>query len=285
MRAVFLTAVIFVSALTALCGCGRDTELPDAEALSALGELYVVSREEGSGTRAEFENLVGTDESGSDVTVESTDDVIAQVSENDGAIGYLAFDAAGDEQTGVKTLSVSGIEPGNDTIKDGSYPLCRNYYLAYNGELSDAENDFIAYVMSAGQDVVGEYAVQVKSGSTFLSDKSSGTIEIAGSSSMAPIIEALAEDYMNYNPNVEIDITMTDSTQGLTAAMEGECDIAMSSRELEDYEEELLTKKSIARDALAIIVNEKNPVTDLSLEQIKNIYDNGLAKWQELAEE
>lgn len=99
---------------------------------------------------------------------------------------------------------------------------------------------------------------------------------------MAPFIEKMAEDYYSYNPNVVIEITATDSSDGLNSAIRGECDLAMSSRELADYEDELLTKKAVARDGIAVIVNAENPVDDLSEEQIKYIYDNNAEKWSDL---
>ncbi|MCI5752567.1 MAG: substrate-binding domain-containing protein [Oscillospiraceae bacterium] len=121
-----------------------------------------------------------------------------------------------------------------------------------------------------------------KNSTSFLSDKSSGSITICGSTSMAPFIEKMAEDYYSYNPNVVIEITATDSSDGLNSAIRGECDLAMSSRELADYEDELLTKKAVARDGIAVIVNAENPVDDLSEEQIKYIYDNNAEKWSDL---
>lgn len=188
-----------------------------------------------------------------------------------------------DELSGdVKTVSVNGTALSEETVSSGKYPLCRNYYLAFSGELSDAETDFLAYVMSAGQAVADDECVAVKKNSSFLSDKSSGNIKICGSTSMAPLIEKMAEDYYSYNPNVVIEVTATDSSDGLNSAIRGDCDLAMSSRELADYENELLTKKAVARDGIAVIVNTENPVNDLSEKQIKQIYDNNAQKWSDL---
>ena len=75
---------------------------------------------------------------------------------------------------------------------------------------------------------------------------------------------------------------MTDSTTGLNKAMDGSCDLAMSSRELKDYEKELLKSQVIATDGIAIIVNPENPVENLSVEQIQAIYDGKYRTWGEL---
>ncbi|MCC8097249.1 MAG: substrate-binding domain-containing protein [Eubacterium sp.] len=252
-------------------GCAAASGTPD----SALGELKAVSREEGSGTRTEFESLLAADGTGTDIIAASTNEVIETVAEYDKTIGYIAYSSLADN-LGVKAVSVDGIYPDSETVKSGKYPLCRSYFLAYSGSLNPVEEDFITYILSAGQEVVSEYALPVEESTTFLSDKSAGTIKIAGSSSAAPVVSALAETYKSYNPNAEITVKVSDSTQGLTDAMRGECDIAISSRNLKDYEEELLTKKAIARDAIAVIVNENSSIEALSSDQIKKIYNNSL---------
>ncbi|MCD8157516.1 MAG: substrate-binding domain-containing protein [Clostridiales bacterium] len=253
----------------AATSCAAVSGTPD----SALSELKAVSREEGSGTRTEFESLLATDGTGTDIIAVSTDDVIKTVAEDEKAIGYIAYSSLADNLA-IKAVSVDGIYPDSESVKNGKYPLCRNYFIAYSSSLNPAEEDFITYILSAGQEIVAEYVLPVEENATFLSDKSAGTIKIAGSSSAAPVVSALTEAYKSYNPNAEITVEVSDSTQGLTDAMRGECDIAISSRNLKDYEEELLTKKAIARDAIAVIVNENSSIEDLSSAQIKKIYNN-----------
>lgn len=261
-----------------LSACSAKSELPD---LSGMGEITVISREEGSGTRDEFENIIGTNGGGTVNIALSTAEVSEIISNDKNAVGYTAYSTT-ELPESVKAISVNGISPTEENIGSGKYPLCRSYYLAYNGELSAAETDFLAYVMSAGQAVADEECAAVKKSTSFLSDKSSGNIKISGSTSMAPLIEKMAENYKSYNPNVTVEITATDSSSGLNSAIRGECDIAMSSRELTDYENELLTKKAVARDGIAVIVNAENPVSDLSKEQIKQIYDNNAEKWSDI---
>ncbi|MGN0677233.1 MAG: substrate-binding domain-containing protein [Ruminococcus sp.] len=276
LKRLILSSVL--CSLLFLSACGSENNMPD---LSGMGEITVISREEGSGTRGEFENIIGTDSKGTDNVALSTDEVSDMISGDVSSLGYIAYSTAELPET-VKAVSVNGIAPTRENISNGKYPLCRNYYLAYSGELSDAETDFLAYVMSAGQAVADNECVAIKKNSSFLSDNSSGSIEICGSTSMAPLIEKMAEDYHSYNPNVIIEVTVTDSSDGLNSAIRGECDFAMSSRELADYENELLTKKAVARDGIAVIVNKENPVDDISKKQIKQIYDNNVQKWSDL---
>ena len=280
MRKGSLLLLAGVLALTAFTGCsGGKTDLPD---VSDLEEFVVIAREEGSGTRSEFESLVDTTESAADSLAQSTEEVIEQVSSDVNAIGYVAYSSA-IEAEGISILTVGGIEATTQTIQSGKYPLTRNYYLCYQDDLSDAATDFLRYIESAGQAIVSEYCVALDDASTFLSDQSEGTVSISGSSSMAPILEALAADYANYNSHVTIEVVTSDSATGLNEAILGEVDFGMSSRELESYEEELLNKTSIGRDGISVIVNAENPVENLTVGQIKKIYNGVWNSWSEIS--
>lgn len=271
-----ILAVVTLTAGMTACGSEKST-LPD---LSSMGETAAISREEGSGTRAEFETLMKLPDSDWGTVADSTEAVLAKVQEDKNAIGYVAYSSVSDTEE--KILQVDGVLPSEETISKDSYPLCRDYYLAYDGELTEVERDFITYVMTKGQEIVKHYCVPVKNTVTFLSDKSKGTIRIEGSTSMEAMINSLAEDYEKENPNAEIEVKATDSSRGLTAAISGNCDLAMSSRELKDYEAELLETKSIGRDAIAIVVNKENPVDNLTAKQIAKIYSGECKKWADL---
>lgn len=269
-------------AVIGLTACGNtESKLPD---LSSLGKVTAISREEGSGTRSEFETILDTAEAGAKVVAISTQDVQEQVANDVNAIGYAAYSSTTTENNtdSVKMIKVDGKELTTDNIRKQKYPLCRNYYLAYSGELSALQQDFLSYVMSAGQKIVEKDCVSVQKESTFLSDKSGGEILIMGSTSAATLIEEMAKDYATYNPNAKVKMISSDSSQGLTSAIRGECDFAVSSRDLKDYESELLTSKTFARDGIAIIVNKENPIEDLSMKQIKKLYDGECKEWGKL---
>lgn len=260
-----------------LTGCGTKVDVPD---MSSMGTINVVSREEGSGTKTEFDNLVDTDAMGTNTVADSTDKVISQVASDKNAIGYIAYSA--ENNSGVKVLDVDGTAPDAASIEKDKYPLCRDYILVYNGELSAVAQDFMAYVKSAGQAVVADYCVPVKKSETFLSDKSGGTVEIHGSTSAAPIVSKLAEEYMKINPAAKVVVTESDSTQGLNDALQGRCDLGMSSRSLQSYESELLTSYVFGRDAIAVIVSSENPLSDISVDMLKKIYDKKYTAWSDL---
>jgi len=181
-----------------------------------------------------------------------------------------------------KMIKVDGVEVSDKTIRSGKYALCRDYYVAYKGKLNSVEQDFLRYIMSAGQKEVDKICVGKKKAATFLSDRSEGTISIEGSSSVAPIMEKLIAGYASYNPKATITLKATDSSDGLNAAIRGDCDLAMSSRALKDYEKELLSYEVIGSDAIAIVLQKNNPITDLSTKQIRDIYNGKYPKWSDI---
>ena len=280
-RNKILCILLAAAAAFSLTACGSsESSLPD---LSSLGTITAIAREEGSGTKSEFQSLVDTDEEGADSTVLSTDEVLEAVENDINAIGYIAYSALADyEEEGIKVLTAGGVECTSENIADASYPLTREYIIAYSGTLSELEIDFITYIRSAGQEVVAQTATPVRKTAAFLSGRYSGTITISGSSSMETLMEQLIEGYAQYNPNAEIILEITDSTQGLNAAMQGECDLAISSRSLASYEEELLDYYVIAADGIAIIVNSENPLEDISIKRLKSIYDGDVSEWEDL---
>lgn len=265
--------------LVALSGCGQSAK--DRPDVSALGEIHVIAREEGSGTRTQFESLLDTQESGTTQVASSTEDVIAEVAKDPSAIGYVAMSALPDGAD-VNVLSVDGTAPTASSIRHKKYPLNRSYYLAWIGDQSDLEKEFLTYIRGAGQKIVAKDAVPVSQESTFFSMKPQGTLKIAGSTSMTPMMQELAKDYETYNPNADIQIEETDSTQGLTDAMQSKIDMAMSSRDLKDYEQQILSYKAIAADGIVIIVNKQNALTDLEKSEIKDIFDGKVTEWGDL---
>lgn len=293
-RKYIKTAVLLVSFLFLLAGCGQQQEKTQEEStvvegLDQLGDIQVISREEGSGTRSAFAGLAGFPAEGdagngqSDLTrtdaviAENSDEVIDKVASDASAIGYVSK-AALTGQENVKVLKVEG-KSAEDHDK---YPLSRDFYLAYSGKLSDLEQDFLTYVHGAGQEIVGKEYEAVAKSSSFLSNKAKGSITIEGSTSAAPLMEQLAEAYEKINTNAVITVTATDSSEGLTQAMAGKCDFGMSSRSLKDYEQELLDYELIARDSIVVIAEKNNPLDTISLDELKEIYTGHIEKWDEL---
>ncbi len=284
MRKKVIFGVCLVT-LLGFCGCSApsDTNLHTPTAgLEKMGTITIVSREEGSGTRSSFAALLDVQSDTMDlpgsnaVVANNADEVISIVEKDSSAIGYVSLGALNDAQN-VKILSIDQAE-----TKEKRYLLSRSFYLAYCGERSDLESDFLTYIHSAGQEIVAASYTAVAKRSTFLSNQASGTITISGSTSVAPLIEALARAYGKYNPNAVITVLPTDSRQGLTSAMSGQCDFGMSSRDLEEYEQQLLDYTIIAEDSIAVIVNRDNPLENMTSDTLKNIYMGSIKTWDEI---
>ncbi len=277
-----------------------DTETAATEAQteaaggSMEGAIDVISREDGSGTRGAFIELFGVeqkDASGEKVDyttddaeiTNSTEVMITSVAGDKQAIGYISLGSLNDS---VKALKIDGAAATVDDIKDGSYKIARPFNIVTTGEVSDVAQDFINFIFSEeGQKVVEDngYISQGNQGAYTASGKS-GKVTVAGSSSVTPVMEKLAEAYKALNSEVTVEVQQSDSTTGVTSALEGVCDIGMASRDLKEEE----TAKGaqgqvIAMDGIAVVVNNENPVEDLTAEQVKDIYVGDTTDWSELA--
>ncbi|MCL2764698.1 MAG: phosphate ABC transporter substrate-binding protein [Treponema sp.] len=104
---------------------------------------------------------------------------------------------------------------------------------------------------------------------------------IAGSTSVQPYVEVLAEEFMIMYPHYMIDIQGGGSSAGITAVESGAAQLGMTSRALKDSELHLWTA-GIARDGLAMIINPGNPVNSLTLSQIRSIYTGDIQDWSAL---
>jgi len=111
--------------------------------------------------------------------------------------------------------------------------------------------------------------------------RNADSVVIAGSTSVQPFAEVLAQDYMASHPGVSIDIQGGGSAAGIMATQSGTTDIGMSSRNLQGSETSLWSIE-IARDGIAIIINPKNPITDLTLQQVADIYDGKTTNWDQI---
>lgn len=271
-----ITLSILLGSLTGCGGAGNDA-------------ITVVSREDGSGTRGAFTELLGITVDDVDNTIDtaeitnSTAVMLTTVSGNTNAIGYVSL---GSLSSDVKAIKVDGVEPSVDDIKNGSYAVSRPFNIVTKAEVSDLAKDFITYIESSdGQAVIEDegYISSNENATPYTATNLSGTITIAGSTSVAPVMEVLADDYMKLNGGVTIEIQQTGSSAGITSTIEGVCDIGMASRELKDSEtSQGVSSQVIAIDGIAVIVNNDNTVDTLSAEQIKDIYTGAITTWSEV---
>ena len=269
-----------------------ETDSAVGDVKGASGEITVVSREDGSGTRGAFVELLGIEEEVDgekmDMTTEdakitnSTSVMMTTVEGDVNAIGYISLGSLNESVTAVK---VDGAEATADNVAAGTYKVQRPFNIATNGTPGDAAQDFINFIMSReGQAVVveNEY-IAVGDQPEYEAADVKGKIVVAGSSSVTPVMEKLKEAYEAVNPNVEIEVQQSDSTTGMQSAIDGLCDIGMASRELKDSETEAgLTATVIAQDGIAIIVNNGSGIKELTSEQIKSIYTGEITTWEDV---
>ena len=277
------------------------TEAPAAEATEAPAapatldkDIVVVSREDGSGTRGAFIELMGVEQKDADgkkvdyttldaEIVNSTSVVLQTVAGNDAAIGYISLGSLNDT---VKALQIDGADATVENIKSGAYKVARPFNIATKGEVSEAAQAFIDFILSAeGQAVVqdNKYIASVDNAPAFAGSTVAGKVVVAGSSSVTPVMEKLKEAYAAVNPNTEIEIQMSDSSTGIKMVLEGTCDIGMASRELKDSEtSEGAAPTVIAIDGIAIIANLNNPIAGLTAEQVRQIYVGETLNWADI---
>ena len=286
-------AVCVAFAYMLLAGCSSNSG--DSESSDSGESINVVSREDGSGTRGAFVELFGVeqeDENGEtvDMTTESasitnsTAVMMTTVAGDANAIGYISLGSLDDS---VKAVKIDGAEATVDNVKSGDYKVSRPFNVVTNSntELSDVAQDFMNFILSSdGQAVVAEEGyIPLDGGEAYTASNLSGTVTVAGSSSVTPVMEKLAEAYQALNPDVTIEVNQSDSTTGVTSAIEGACDLGMASRDLKDSEtSEGAQATVIATDGIAVIVNPESAVEDLTTDQVKQIFTGEITSWSEI---
>ena len=285
-----VTVILALVMVFSLAACGNGGSDDGADGGAKASPISVISREDGSGTRSAFTELMGILVDDVDHTTvnaeisQSTSVVVTTVAGNSKAIGYISMGAMSDA---VKAMKVDGVEATTENVKAGTYPVSRPFALCTNGQLTDVAADFIDYILSAeGQAIVaaeGYITVDDAAPSYETKDGLEGRIVLAGSTSVAPVMQVIADSYKALYADVEIEIQQTGSGAGITSTIEKACDIGMSSRALK--EEELaqgLTETTMAMDGIAVIVNNENAAENLTSEQIRQIFTGEVTDWNQV---
>ena len=297
--AVMMVSMVAVTAVGCGSSNGTDTKGADANQSDATSDwdetsdVTIVSREDGSGTRGAFIELFGIEEKQDDGTkvdmtttdaqiTNNTSVMLTTVADNEYAIGYVSLGSLNDS---VKALKIDGAEATAENIENGSYKVSRPFNIAVKKDLNnEVAKDFMSFIMSTeGQKVVAdEKYIAVADVKDYAGTKPSGSCVVGGSSSVSPLMEKQIEAYKAVNPNASIELQTSDSTTGMTSTIEGSYDIGMASRELKDEEAAELEPTVIATDGIAVIVNNANPLDELSADQVKDIYVGNVSTWDEL---
>lgn len=264
------------------------------------GKINVISREDGSGTRGAFVEIFGLLESKNGKKIDTTSiraeitnstAVMLQTAAKDkNAIGYVSL---GSLKSMVKGVKIDGVAPSVENIKSKKYTISRPFnvvtkkkFVGDNIMTATLVRDFlnfsknnIAVIEKAGYIPLDSKKPKNGAGNNNLK----GKIVIAGSSSITPLMEKLKESYTAKNPNANIEILQSDSTTGINSVVQGIADIGMVSRELKQKELDLgISAEILAIDGLAVIVNPKNSVDNLSKAQVRDIFSGKITKWEDL---
>ncbi|WP_303972351.1 substrate-binding domain-containing protein [Faecalicoccus pleomorphus] len=275
---------------TALVGCSSGGDDAQSDEGTASGAITVVSREDGSGTRGAFTELMGIEEDGTDNTTSSaqitnsTSVMMTTVEGNPYAIGYISLGSLNDT---VKAVTVDGVEATVENVESGEYTVSRPFLVCTTEDISELGQDFMNFIMSdEGQAIVEEegYIPRETTGA-FTSNGASGDLTVGGSSSVTPVMEKLAEAYEKINTGANVSVQQSDSTSGAENTISGVYEIGMCSRDLTEEEQSKgLTPTTIALDGIAVIVNKENAVSNLTTDQIKQIYTGEITDWADISE-
>lgn len=297
MKKVIALVTVMATMAVAATGCGSNTSSSegsaDASAWDSSNDITVVSREDGSGTRGAFVELMGVEEkdaSGEKVDnttpdaqiTNSTSVMLTSVAGDEYAIGYVSLGSLDDT---VKALKIDGAEATADNVKSGDYKVSRPFNIVTkDGASNEVAADFQKFILSTdGQEVIaGEKYIPLDGTSAFEGTSPSGKCVVGGSSSVSPVMEKLIEAYKAVNANADIELQTTDSTTGVTSTLDGSYDIGMASRELKE-EETGVTATVIATDGIAVVVNKTCGLDELTTDQVKSIYVGDVTTWDEVA--
>ena len=289
MKKKLLSVLTALTLAVGMIGCGGSN------GFNADEEISIITREDGSGTRGAFIELFGIEKKNEEgkkidhttdaASITNSTSVMMTTVESDlHAIGYISLGSLNDT---VKAVQIDGVTANVANIKNGSYSIYRPFNIAVKEGLSDVAQDFINYILSAeGQAVIeGAGYIIVSENGAFASNGATGKITVAGSSSVSPVMQKLKEAYVAVNTNAEIEILTSDSSTGMSNAIEGICDIGMASRAVKDSEKEKgLTEITIANDGVAVIVNKENPVESMTKSQVEQIYTGAVSNWSDIVE-
>ncbi|HBC29891.1 MAG TPA: phosphate ABC transporter substrate-binding protein [Clostridiales bacterium] len=273
-------------------GCTQETPGTPAADFDFDKDITVVARDAASGTRGAFHEIMNIIVKENDTEVDKlvvgalefdgTDKVITAIEGDKYGIGYISLGSVSER---IKAVAVDGVEPTVENVRSGSYSVSRPFLLVTKGTESKLVKDFLKFTESAeGQAITNEmkFIGAIDAPGEYTASGMSGTIKVAGSTSVAPLMEKLQEAYNELNPDVTFETQAQGSSQGIKAAIDGSYDIGMASRELKAEEASELNRYVLAIDGIAVIVNNENPKSDLAADDITNIYIGEITKWNEV---
>ncbi|NCA67028.1 MAG: hypothetical protein EOM87_03075 [Clostridia bacterium] len=278
MKKVLIIILIALMGLVVFTGCDKSASFDSSK------NIAVVVREDGSGTKSAFMELIGrkgkADPTG--VIIQTgTAGILAEIKSNKYAIAY---ESLGYVTNDVKKLKIDGVECTVANIKAGTYAIARPLNIVYQQTIIDgnaAAQAFMTYLASSdAQTIIAAegYVTMYDSATAYARPSQAaaltGTISISGSTSLQPLMEILAEEFNAIHTSVNITVAGGGSGTGYNNANNGVSTLGMISEEFNSTKAANCLCTIVAKDGIAIIVNKANTVESLTLAQLKNIYDN-----------
>lgn len=275
MKKIF--ALVLTFALT-LCTLGALTSCGGAK-FDENKNISVVAREDGSGTKSAFMEIIGlkgkADVSGVIIGA-NTAAVLNEVKGNPLAIGYDSLGYVTDE---VKMLKVDGVAATVENVKNGTYKISRPLNVVYQESkvASEVNTAFLTFLQSSdAQTIISDNGyVSTKDGAVAYTvvPGLSGEINISGSTSLKPLMEKLAAKFEAVQSGVKVTVGGGGSGTGYNDAKNGVSDFGMISEKFKTEKAENCTYYEVAKDGIAVIVNKENPLDNISMEDLGNIYN------------
>ncbi|MDR2736385.1 MAG: substrate-binding domain-containing protein [Gracilibacteraceae bacterium] len=287
MKRHVLIASLLVLLALAFTACNDNGDFDTSKNIS------IVAREDGSGTKTAFMELIGLKDKADPATVIIQNGTAGVLSEVRGNPTAIAYESLGYVTSDVKTLKVDGVEATAANIKSGTYKISRPLSIIYEESVLDneANNAFFTFLQSSdAQKIISEegYVSVVDNAPAYTANNTlSGAIAISGSTSLQPLMIKLAAAFEKIQPNVKVTVSGGGSGTGYKNANEGVSTFGMISEEFNLSKAPACTHFVVSKDGIAVIVNQKNPLDTITMEQLKNIYSveagaNAVTKWEAL---
>jgi len=279
--------ILMLGLVTIINGC--QAHLP-------TNPIDIVSRENGSGTRTAFEELLDVNTGTHNLMTvnagikDGNGLVATYVGGNEAAIGYVSFATLQANPRMIQGLSIDGVEPTSENVLNGTYTIARPFILVYKEDfLTDIEAAFIDFLGSTqglqaleAADTIVDFTDAQDFDATKYGDLR-GTMRLGGSTSTEQAVKGAASLFTAMFPSVSFSYDSTGSGTGIKNAQDGTYTLGFASREITASEltsglEEML----FCKDGIVFIVHPKNTISNLTTEQIRAIYMGHLESWDDV---
>jgi len=261
-----------------------------ASSFDTSKNIAVLAREDGSGTKTAFMEIIGLKGKADPENViiqTGTAGVLTEVKSN---LNAIAYESLGYVTSDVKILLVDGVEATVANIKSGAYKISRPLSVVYKEDvINDAVNSaFYTFLQSSdAQKIISDesYVSVVDNAPAYTIDGSlKGVIDISGSTSLQPLMTELADAFEKLQPNISVTVSGGGSGTGYKNADEGVSEFGMISEEFNIEKAPTCTDYVVCKDGIAVIVNKNNPLDGITMGDLKNIYDveagaDAIVKW------